>query len=95
MAATGQLGTTTRGLSAAHGSPINSNDLVAAPRPPMNSNRQTPQGETMTIVNNHRLGFVVVAALAAGLAPVAAIAAPPSTDDPGTSTPASGLWLDG
>jgi hypothetical protein len=36
----------------------------------------------MTNITDHRLGFAVVAALAAGLMPVAAIAAPPSTEPP-------------
>jgi Tol biopolymer transport system component len=48
------------------------------------------QGETMTNLTNHRLGIgLVAAALAANLAPVAAIAAPPPTEPPTSATPTS------
>jgi hypothetical protein len=43
----------------------------------------------MTNITNHRLGFAVVAALAASLVPAAAIAAPPSSEPPSSATAAT------
>jgi hypothetical protein len=43
----------------------------------------------MTYITTHRLGFAVAASLAAGLAPAAAIAAPPTTEPPTSATASS------
>jgi Tol biopolymer transport system component len=63
--------------------------FAAAPRSADLNHRPQAQGETMTNRTNHRLGIAVAAAIAAGLAPVAAIAAPPPTEPPTSATATS------